>query len=409
MVWNIAIFAPARSALLTLGCDGGRNSHGITPYMTTTLPQIKSATVGDLARRPASGDAVSSPPLHNHATSPRGRRIVSLNGRQKAAILVRLLISQGSEIDLSSLPEEMQTDLTEQIATMRLVDRDTLEAVAGEFVETLEQVGLSFAGGIDGAIKALEGRLSPAAARRLRDLAAGRGTADPWERIVEAELDDLAELLQPESAEVAAVVLSKLTVKKAASLLGRMPGERARRVAHAISLTSGIAPQTVTRIGRSLATQLDHRPPRAFEAPPTDRMGAILNLAPAQIRERLLAELEQEDLGFAAGVRKAIFTFGHIHGRLQPRDVPRILRDIPQENLITALAAALGDTHTEEARSAEFLLTNMSQRMAGTLREEADARGPVKPAEAEAAMATIADVVRNLLDAGEISLIGQDD
>jgi flagellar motor switch protein FliG len=375
--------------------------------MTTTLPQIRPGALPDAPPpRPATPPKPAQPA---HATSRRGRRIAPLSGRQKAAILVRLLIAQGAQIDLSTLPEEMQTELTEQIASMRLVDRDTLEAVADEFVETLEQVGLSFAGGLDGALKALEGRLSPAAARRLRDLAAGRGTADPWARLANAELDDLAELLQPESAEIAAVVLSKLSVKKAAALLGKMPGERARRVAYAISLTSGIAPQTVARIGRSLAVQLDQRPPRAFEAPPTDRMGAILNLAPAQIRDRLLADLDEDDQGFAAGVRKAIFTFEHIHRRLQPRDVPRVLRDVEQAELITALAAAFRSEAADNGASAEFLLANMSQRMAATLREEVEARGPIKAPDADAALAAVADAVRVLLDAGEIALIDQDD
>ena len=376
--------------------------------MTTTLPQITTGPLPETARprAPKAGASAATP---GHATSPRGRRIPALNGRQKAAILVRLLIAQGAEINLAALPEEMQTELTEQIAAMRLVDRDTLEAVVGEFVETLEQVGLSFAGGIENAIKALDGKLSPAAARRLRELAAGRGSADPWERLAAAEPDELAELLQPESAEVAAVVLSKLSVKKAAALLGTMPGERARRVAYAISLTGGIAPQTVARIGRSLAAQLDQRPARAFEASASDRMGAILNLAPSQIRDRLLAELHEDDAGFAAGVRKAIFTFGHVHLRLQPRDVPRVLRDVPQADLITALAAALATAGTDEAQAAEFLLANMSQRMAATLREEAEARGRVKPADAEAAMGAVADAVRGLLDAGEITLIDDDE
>ncbi|WP_209424773.1 FliG C-terminal domain-containing protein [Pararhodobacter sp. SW119] len=373
--------------------------------MTLSLPQIKSGPPPEPAR-PAHAAGGHLP---THATSPRGRRIPVLRGPQKAAILVRLLIAQGAEINLAALPDEMQTALTEQLAEMRLVDRDTMEAVISEFIETLEQIGLSFAGGIDGAIKALDGKLSPAAVRRLRELAAGRGSADPWERLAAAELDELTELLQPESAEVAAVALSKLTVKKAAALLERMPGERARRVAYAISLTGGIAPQTVTRIGKSLALQLDQRPPRAFEAPPSDRVGAILNLATSQIRDRLLAELDEEDQGFAAGVRKAIFTFGHIHSRLQPRDVPRVLRDVPQPELISALAAALGAGETNEAKSAEFLLANMSQRMAATLREEAEALGPVKASVAEAAMAAVADAVRGLLDAGEITLVDQDD
>ena len=374
--------------------------------MTTTLPQINTGPLPERSRPRAAPP--TSPDAPSHATSPRGRRIPALSGRQKAAIVVRLLIAEGAEIDLTSLPDDMQTDLTEQIAAMRLVDRDTLESVVSEFLETLDQVGLSFAGGIDGALKALEGKLSPAAARRLRDLAAGRGTADPWERIATAELDELIEVLTPESAEIAAVALSKLSVKKAAALLGRMPGERARRVAYAISLTGGIAPQTVIRIGRSLAMQLDQRPARAFETPPTDRMGAILNLAPSQIRDRLLAELGEEDQGFAEGVRKAIFTFEHIHTRLTPRDVPRVLRNVAQDELITALAAALAQPDSEVAQSAEFLLANMSQRMAATLREEAEARGRVKTADAEAAMAAVADAVRGLLESGEISLVDQD-
>ena len=376
--------------------------------MTATLPQIKTGTLPDATRARAAPAEVSKT-APSHATSPRGRRIPALSGQQKAAIMVRLMIAQGAEINLATLPDEMQTELTEQIAAMRLVDRDTMEAVVGEFIETLEQVGLSFAGGIDGAIKALDGKLSPSAARRLREIAAGRGTADPWDRIATAEVEELAELLAPESAEVAAVVLSKLSVTKAAALLGQMPGERARRVAYAVSLTGGIAPKTVARIGRSLAIQLDQRPAREFDAPPTDRVGAILNLAPSQIRDRLLADLDEDDEGFARGVRKAIFTFGHIHSRLNPRDVPRVLRDVPQEDLITTLAATLGAGETDEARSAEFLLANMSQRMAGTLREEAEARGPVKAAAAEAAMVLVSEAVRRLLDAGEITLVDQDE
>jgi len=380
--------------------------------MTTTLPQITTAlNRGPLSEsvRPRAVEGASASTGGSQATSPRGRRIPALTGRQKAAILVRLLIAKGAQINLSSLPDEMQTELTEQIASMRLVDRDTMEAVIGEFIETLEQVGFSFPGGIEAALKALEGKLSPTATRRLRELAAGRGTADPWERIAIAEQDDIAELLQPESAEVAAVVLSKLSVKRAAALLGQMPGERARRVAYAISLTGGIAPQTVAQIGRSLAKQLEQRPPRAFDSPPSDRMGAILNLAPTNMRDRLLAELDEDDRGFAAGVRKAIFTFSHIHARLQPRDVPRVLRDVPQAELITALAATLGAEGTSEAKSSEFLLSNMSQRMATTLREEAELRGKVKGSDADAALFAIADSVRGLLEAGEIELIDLDE
>jgi len=349
----------------------------------------------------------NAPP--GHATSPTGRAIRALNGRQKAAILVQLLLSEGTDLKLANLPEDMQNALSEEMCQMRLVDRDTLVAVVSEFVETLEQVGLSFAGGVSGALKALDGKLSPAASTRLRQMARARGVADPWERIIAADNDTLIDLLEPEGPEVAAVVLSKLPVTHAAELLGKMPGERARRVAYAVSLTEGIAPRLVTRIGNALAAQLDGRPLRAFETPPAKRVGAILTNAPTRIREDLLSGLDQQDAAFAEGVRKAIFTFANIHERLNPRDVGKVLRDVSQADLITAFAFAALKPGSDEASSAEFLLANMSQRMAGTLRDEVEIRGKVRPRDGEAAMGVVVSSLRNLLEIGDIELRGDDE
>lgn len=323
--------------------------------------------------------------------------------------MVRLLLTEGADLKLSDLPEDVQTALTEQIGQMRLVDRETMSAVVSEFVETLEQVGLSFPGGIDGALKALDGRLSPGASARLQQMARMRDGADPWARILTAQADTLVEVLEPESAEVAAVVLSKLPVGRAAELLGKMPGERARRVAYAVSLTEGIAPAMVLRIGHSIAREMDNRPPRAFLVAPAARVGAILNSAAAPVRQALLEGLSAQDEGFAEGVRKAIFTFAHIFERLSPRDVPKVLREVPQGDLVTALAAALPIPDSDEGRSAEFLLANMSQRMAATLRDEVESRGKVKMKEAESAMATVVASLRDLVDAGEIVLVTDDE
>ncbi|MFN5828827.1 MAG: flagellar motor switch protein FliG, partial [Rhodobacterales bacterium] len=158
-----------------------------------------------------------------------------MTGRVKAAVIVRLLLAEGASLPLSSLPEHMQAALTEQIGRMRLVDRTTLGAVVEEFLNELEQVGLSFPGGIEGALTMMDGHISTTAANRLRRLAGASGKADPWDRIMVLEEDRLLPVLEEESEEVAAVMLSKLPIPKAASLLGRLPGDKARRVAYAVS------------------------------------------------------------------------------------------------------------------------------------------------------------------------------
>ncbi len=345
-------------------------------------------------------------PVRRVSHAPVPTQPQPLKGRVKAAVIVRLLLAEGGSLPLSALPEHMQSALAEQIGQMRLVDRVTLGTVVEEFLNELEQVGLAFPGGIEGALSIMDGHISATAANRLRRLAGASAKADPWDRIMGLDEDRLLPVLEEESTEVAAVMLSKLPVPKAASLLGRLPGDKARRVAYAVSLTGNVDPETVRRIGQSLAAQFDTLPPRAFEAGPVERVGAILNVSSATTRDEVLRGLDETDADFAQKVRRAIFTFAHLPARISPRDVPRITRLVEQPVLVTALASA---TDGEDAAAAEFVLANLSQRLAQTLREEMAERGKVKDKDAEDARNAIVNAIRQLEATGEIALVQPDD
>lgn len=330
-----------------------------------------------------------------------------LSRRQKAAIIVRLMLSEGAPIPIAGLPEGLQAELAQQIGAMRVVDRPTLQGVVAEFLGELEQVGLSFPGGLEGALAMMDGQLSPPAATRLRRMIGARPDADPWDRLTALPVEALAPVLEEESTEVAAVLLSKLPVPKAAALLGRLPGDKARRVAFAMSRTTHTDPGTVRRIGHALLAQIESQPARAFDTGPVERVGAILNVSPQLTRDDVLRGLEEADQGFAEQVRRAIFTFVHLPQRLLPRDVPKLTRAVDQPTLVTALAGAAGAPDREAA--AEFVLGNLSQRMAQTLREEIAERGRVKDKDAEAAMNEVIMAIRRLEAAGELSLITEDE
>ncbi|WP_170382705.1 flagellar motor switch protein FliG [Ruegeria atlantica] len=329
----------------------------------------------------------------------------ALSNRQKAAVVVRLLLNDGADIPLEDLPDELQEKLTHQLGQMGLVDRVTLEAVAQEFSEALDSVGLSFPHGLAGALDVVDGKIAPGTAARLRKVAGVRQIGDPWQRLREIPAEDLAAMAQAESTEIAAVILSKLETSKAAQLLGHLPGPIARRITYAVSKTGNVTPEAVERIGWSLAAQLDQRPSQAFSDGPGARVGAILNQSAASTRDGLLTALDEEDSDFASVVRRSIFTFAHVPTRLQPRDVPAILRGVDQADLITALAGA--ETQDDQA-TVEFLLTNMSSRMADNLREEIAERGKVKQPEAEAAMTQIVGAIRNLVDERAITLLEEE-
>ncbi|AXI47244.1 flagellar motor switch protein FliG [Sulfitobacter sp. SK012] len=328
--------------------------------------------------------------------------LMGLSRKAKAAIVVRLLINEGADIPLEELPDEFQARLTTQMGSMRTVDRDTLAAVIDEFTDELERIGLSFPGGIAGALDALDGKISRHTAARLRKEAGVKSTGDPWTRLRGLSPEKLLPVLENESVEIGAVMLSKLDVSLAAELLSRLPGPKARQVTYAVSLTNAVTPDAVDRIGLSLATQLDSEPLRAFDTNPVERVGAILNSSNTLTRDDVLTGLDDTDQIFANAVRKAIFTFANIPQRIAPRDIPRILREVDPAQLLLAIAGAEAAGF---ATARDYILENMSGRMADQLREDVEEAGKVKPADVEEAMGAIIAAIRRMEQSGDLLLV----
>ena len=343
--------------------------------------------------------ALAPPPARSVA------RIVpnpALSQRAKAAIVVRLLINEGADIPLEDLPAELQAHLTHQMGAMRVVDRVTLAAVVEEFTDALESIGLSFPGGIAGALDALDGRIGRETAARLRKEAGVRAAGDPWKRLRALAPTELQEIVKQESTEVAAVLLSKLEVPVAAALLGLLSGPEARRITYAISLTGDVTPAAVDRIGLSLAAQFDAQPIPAFDTAAAQRLGAILNSSSTPTRDEIMSGLEESDSVLADAVRKAIFTFGNIPERVETRDIPRVLREVDQSLLVTAMAGAEAAGF---AAARDFILENMSGRMADQLREELEEAGKIKASDCDAAMSAVVSTIRAMEDSGTLVLV----
>jgi flagellar motor switch protein FliG len=334
------------------------------------------------------------------------RATAPLSARRKAAIIVHLVLSGGGRLSLAALPPDMQRDLTVQIGALRHVDRETLDLVIGEFITRIEQTGLARTGGFEGALSLLDGSLDPQVVDNMRKEGGIRKAGDPWDTVTGLAAERLLPVLEEESIEVSAVLLSKLPVSRAAELLGMIPGDQARRITYAISLTGAVTPDAVARIGQALAARFDSIPPRAFDDGPVERVGAILNFSPANTRDTVLEGLEKQDSEFATRVRKAIFTFENIPDRVDPRDVPKIIRGLSPETLSAALSAA---SASGMETSSDFILNNISKRMADSIRDEIQENGPVTGKDGEAAIAELVTEIRALETAGEIFFVAQDD
>lgn len=326
---------------------------------------------------------------------------LQLTARQKAAVIVRLLLAEGDDIDLARLPPGLQTDLAQEMALMGIIDRDTRNAIVAEFCDRLESVGLSFPGDIDGTLDLLDGHLSPDTTDRLRRMAALNGDGDPWDRIAVMAPTLLAELARTEAVEIAAVMFSKLPVPRAAEVFGLLDPQLARQIAYAMSLTGGIEAAALQRIGKALIQAADAVPQPPLQGKAGEKVGAILNFSPSTMRDSVLAGLDDDDAGFAGEVRKTIFTWAHVPHRVDPRDIPRLTREVDNAVLLKALAGARG----EARETVDFILGGISSRLAESMREEMEALGKISTRDAEAAMDEVVATIRRMEAAGDLFLI----
>lgn len=324
-----------------------------------------------------------------------------LTPRQKAAVIVRLLLSDGEQISLEQLAPTAQAALAHEMALMGMVDRATRDRVVEEFCESLEQVGLTFPGGLDSTLDMLGGTLSRDITDRLRRMAAMAGQSDPWERIASMPARQLAELALAEATEVAAVMFSKLPVPKAAEAFGIMPPERARQIAYAMSMTGGIEAPALRRIGMALLHAAEALARPAIDGGPVEKVGAILNFTPSGTRDEVLNGLDQDDADFANEVRKSIFTWANIPMRIDPRDIPRIVREVDQLALTRAIAGA----RDANRPTADFIMAALSTRMADALKEEVESLGRVSAKDVEEAMSAIISAIRRMEESGDLFLI----
>ena len=327
-----------------------------------------------------------------------------LTQRQKAAVIVRLLIAGGADPGLRALPDDQQREMVAEMSDLRFIDRATLAATVSEFAAELDSIGLHFPRDPAALLAALDGQLSHDVVEelmaRLPDTAPATGPG-PWTEIGRLETPAITALMDGETDEVCAVILSKLPPARAGEVLAALDEARADDIAAAFARTEGIGPAAVARIGLALGRQSSATPASAFAEDPVARMGDVLNAAPSATRTAMMERLEARDPEFAARLRSAIFSFESIPARIAARDVPRVLRMIDQGQLVTALAGA-----PDAMRPAcDFLLDAVPARLAEQLREGVEERGDVSTDESESAMAAITAAIRDLEQSGELTFL----
>ena len=106
--------------------------------------------------------------------------------------------------------------------------------------------------------------------------------------------------------------------------------------------------------------------------------------------------MREHDAELAQKILDEMFTFENLID-VDDRGIQLLLREIQSESLIIALKGSKSELR-------EKIFKNMSQRAAELLREDLEAKGPVKVSEVESEQKEILKTARRLAEEGQIAL-----
>lgn len=327
---------------------------------------------------------------------------MSADGVERGAIL---LLSLGEEAATEVFrhlgPREVQK-LGQAMASLKDISRDSIEDVLGAFHKTAgEKTSLGM--NSDEYIKTvLTKALGDDKAASLLDRIIQGGDTSGIEGLKWMDSVAVADLIKNEHPQIIATILVHLDRDQASEVLAGFTEQLRNDVIMRIATLDGIQPSALKELNDVLTKLLSGGNNIKKSPMGGVRTAAeIMNFFSGANETSVMEKIREFDGDLAQKIMDEMFVFENIL-EIEDRGIQLILREVQSESLILALKGS-----SEELR--EKVFKNMSGRAAETLREDLEAKGPVRLSEVEAEQKEILKLVRRLADEGQIALGGKGD
>ena len=325
-------------------------------------------------------------------------RAQNSTGTEKAAILLLSLGEEEAANVLKHMDAREVQAVGAAMAQLEGLSRERMAEVVEIFVTEVDQQGPHAAGTHDYVKRVLTSSL-------------GRQRGEMMlERILEApesgagidalrwmEPRAVAQLVGTEHPQVVALVLAQLDATQAGAVMALLPESIRPEVTVRIAQLEELPQSAIRELDQMVETRATEGAP-----PPLRKMGgartvaAMLNAMDKQASSAILLQVADEDSVLHQRIKELLFVFDNLL-EVDDRGIQAILRDVGSDALALALRGADADVQ-------EKIFRNMSKRAAEILRDDMEARGPVKLSEVEAAQREIVAIAQKLAEEGTIVL-----
>ena len=321
-------------------------------------------------------------------------------GVNKSAILLLTLgENEAAEVMKHLDPREVQK-ISSAMTGLKNLSREQITEVFEEFHQVAAEKTIFGMDANDYIRKMLIKALGPDKAAGLIDRIMQGDDTSGIESLKWMDAAAIAEMIGGEHPQIIATILVHLEAELASSILNLMTERTRNDVILRIATLDSVQPTALRELNNVLTNLLSGDGVAKKHIKGGVRTAAeILNFIGSVQEGSVIETVRGYDPDLAQKIIDEMFVFEDVID-LDDRAIQLILREIQSESLIIALKGS-----SEELR--EKIFKNMSQRAAEMLREDLEAKGPVRVSEVEAEQKEILKVVRRLSDEGQIAMGGK--
>lgn len=322
-----------------------------------------------------------------------------LSGAERAAILLMSLGENDAAQVLKHMgPKEVQR-VGAAMAQTANVNKELVFDVVSNFVEEVDEHA-SLGGSEDYIKSLLKQALGEDKANQVIDRILVGHSSKGLDALKWMEPKAVAELIRTEHPQIIAIILSYLESDQAAAILSLMPERMRSDTVMRIASLEGIQPNALYELDLILEKQFSGG--NAVQQSSVGGMKTaanILNFMDGSVETEIMDEVKEADAELGQNIEDLMFVFDNI-AEIDDRGIQTLLREVSSETLVLALKAA-------DETVKEKILKNMSKRASEMLRDDLEARGPVKLSDVEAAQKEILAIARRMMDSGELAMGGK--
>ena len=324
------------------------------------------------------------------------------DGVMKSAILMLALgQEEAAEVMKFLSPKEVQK-LGAAMTTLKSVGREQVDAVVDDFLTAADltaDIGMDSDEYIRSVLQKALG--DDEASNVLHQILESRDATG----IISLRLMDAAtvsEFIQNEHPQIIATILVHLEPDHASKIIGYFPNSLRQDVMLRIATLDGVKPVALRELNDVMNKLLTGNDSLKKKSMGGIKVAAdIINFMSGDNETVVMEGLKSYDDEMAQKIMDEMFVFDDII-EIEDKAIQIILKEVQSDMLIIALKGT-----TEQMR--EKIFNNMSSRAAEMMKEDLEAKGPVKLSEVEAQQRKILQIVRRLADEGEIQLSSRGD